>query len=113
MARYAPAAFTAAQTDTVVAAVGTGEHFVLVGYEFMVSKGCTVNVSFNLEFEDTADVNLGGHPGLAPGSGVVVRESGSEPLATGAEGQDLTITCSVPTGGSCTIVVNGRVEAIA
>lgn len=107
MARYAPAAYTGAQTDTVIVSVASGQLFVLRGYEVFVHGACSVNVSFSLEFDDTADVLIGGHPGLRPGSGVVSRAPAGDSLAEGADGQDLIFTCSAPTGGSVTLAING------
>ena len=98
--RYSPAAYTAAKTDEVIVSTPSGFMFVLTAYEVMLSKDAPVaSLSFNFEFDDTADVEIASHPGLAPGSGVICRGSPTEPIAMGADGQDLLFNCGDPTAG--------------
>lgn len=115
MARYVSGPHTAAQTDTVVVSVASGYAFMLDKYYFEVDASCTVPlVEFKLEWDDTADVRIAGHSGLRPGSG----SGESQPsaylhLAEGSDGQDLLLTCDVPTGGQATLYVNGDLVATA
>lgn len=108
MARY-PFVYTSAQTDTVLVSVPSGQGFRVTGYEFWVDRSVTAQlVECRFEFDDTTDVWFGGHPGLAPGSGVSRANAyGDESLADGADGQDVLITCDAPTGGEVRGAVNG------
>ena len=110
MARYAPAAYTSAQTDTIVVAVATGFRFVITGHSCMIDNACTVSVSYLLEFDDVTDVRIFEHKGIAPGFGVVEKGSALEPIAEGDDGQDVLVTLSVPTGGNASVTVNGFLQ---
>ena len=109
MGRYAPAPYTTAQTDAVIVSVPSGMGFRVTHYAFVVDKSCTIPYVAGLfEFDDTADVRFGGHDGVSPGSGWGEGNPGdSSGLAEGGDGQDVTFTCDVPTGGSVSVFVNG------
>lgn len=115
MARYKSGPHSTAQTDTVVVSVASGFAFVVTGYYFTLKASCTVPYAgFTLEFDDTADIPFGGHDAIRPGSGSGEKQpSPYTPLAEGADGQDILLTCDVPTGGTCTLWLNGDLVATA
>jgi hypothetical protein len=97
---------TAAQTDTVLQAVSAGQKAVITAVSVYVDHACSVDVQALVEFDDTADVRIFEHPGIAPGSGAVEGNGGGI-LAAGADGQDVLWTCEVPTSGSVVVHVTG------
>lgn len=109
MARYT-ATYTSAQTDAVLVSVPSGSGFRMQSYAATLDRACTVPyVTWKLEFDDTTDVYIGGHDGMAPGPAYgETAPYGSNGLMEGADGQDVLFTCEVPTGGQITIVVNGE-----
>lgn len=101
--------YTAAQTDTAVVAVGSGNKIVVTRCSVLVDNACSVDVQARVGFGATTtptgdDVVLS-HPGIAAGSGVV-EGNGSGMLGVGGDGEDLRITSEVPTGGSLDVVVS-------
>lgn len=105
MARYTET-YTAAATDDVLVSVPSGQIFQCTGWTCSTDAACTVNVSVSLEFDDTVDVYFAGHPGIRPGG--TFGEKGE--VADGADGQDVIVTISVPTGGSAVVTVNGQFQ---
>lgn len=95
--------YAAAQTDTALVTVAGGSRAVVTGFLLTASNANTVNVSavFGLGTTNTPTTTgvLGAHPGIAPGSGFG-RGGGSGIVGFGADGEDLRITMSAPTGGS-------------
>jgi hypothetical protein len=103
--------FTAAQTDTALVTVSAGTKIVVTGFLVTCHNANTVNVSARMGF-GTANVPaygsagiVGSHPGIAAGSGFG-RGGGSGIIGTGADGEDLRFTCSVPTTGSIDVDVS-------
>jgi hypothetical protein len=99
---------TAAQTDQVLKTVAAGEKFVVTQISAFCDKANTVDVQVLIEFDDTADVKITEHPGIAAGSGFI-EGNGAGILAIGADGQDLLLTNEVPTTGSVTVHVSGYI----
>ncbi len=100
------AKYTSAQTNTTLKTVAAGERFVVTAVDVFCDNGNTVDVSVLLEFDDTTDVTIVEHPGVAPGSGFVIGD-GSGQIQIGDDGQNVIVTVSVPTGGSVTVHVSG------
>lgn len=103
------AAYTAAQTDAAIVTVGAGLKIVVTRCSFVCDNANTVDVGVRIGFgavntPTTTGVILS-HPGVAAGSGVV-EGSGAGILGVGADGEDLRITCEVPTTGSCRVIVS-------
>jgi hypothetical protein len=100
------AAYTAAQTDTAIVSVSAGSRIVVTGSTFTCDMANTVNVSVYIGFGATTTPTTTGvlstHPGVAPGSGL--REMDT-PLGLGADGEDVRITMTVPTTGSCNVKI--------
>lgn len=100
---------TIAQTDVAVVTVGAGAKIVVTAASIVVANSNTVDVSAILGFgaatTPTTTGVVASHPGIAPGSGYA-RGDGSGILGIGADGEDLRITNSVPTGGSMTVLVS-------
>jgi hypothetical protein len=99
--------FTAAQTDTAVVTVGAGSRIVVTRCSALCDKANSVDVAARVGFgaasTPTGTGTVLSHPGIAAGSGVV-EGSGAGMLGIGADGEDLRITCEVPTGGSIDLV---------
>lgn len=102
------AAFTAAQTDTALVTVAGGLKIVVTEVEFICANSNTVDVVVRMGFGAANTPTTTGvvltHPGVPAGSGVV-RGNGSGILGVGADGEDLRITCGVPTSGSCRALI--------
>jgi hypothetical protein len=102
------AAYTAAQTDVAIVTVSSGLKIVVTECEVICSNANTVNVGVRVGFGATTTPTTTGvvltHPGVAPGSGVV-RGTGAGIIGVGADGEDLRITCTVPTTGSIRVLV--------
>ena len=104
---------TAAQTDLALATVAGGLKIVVTSLLVTASFANTVNVSVTVGFGTTNTPTLtantpvagvvGAHPNVAPGSGFG-RGSGTGILGVGADGEDLRVTNSVPTGGSIDVM---------
>lgn len=103
------AAYTAAQTDTAIVSVSSGTKIVVTEIEALCDHANTVDVGVRVGFGTANTPTTTGvvltHPGIAPGSGVV-RGSGAGILGIGGDGEDLRITCEVPTTGSIRIIVS-------
>lgn len=101
--------YTAAQTDTAIVTIASGNKIVVTRCSVTVDNACSVDVAARIGFGTantpaTTGVVLS-HPGIAAGSGVV-EGSGSGILGIGADDEDLRITSEVPTGGSIDVVVS-------
>jgi len=103
--------YAAAQTDTALVTVATGLKIVVTGFMFTAHNANSVNVSVRIGFGTVntpaygAAQLIGTHPGVGPGSGFG-RGSGSGIIGVGADDQDLRLTMSVPTGGSCDLTAS-------
>lgn len=99
--------YTTAQTDTAMVSAPPGVKIVVTRISVTLDNACSVDVQcrigFGLTTTPTGTGVLLSHPGIAAGSGVV-EGNGSGILGIGADGEDLRITCEVPTGGSLDVV---------
>ncbi len=100
------AKYTSAQTNATLKTVAAGKRFVVTAVDVFCDNGNTVDVRVLLEFDDTTDVTIVEHPGVAPGSGFVIGD-GSGQIQIGDDGQNVIVTTSVSTGGSVTVHVSG------
>jgi hypothetical protein len=100
---------TGANTDAAIVTVAGGLKIVVTSLMVTASNANTVNVSVVIGFATattpTTTAVVGAHPNIAPGSGFG-RGGGSGIIGVGADGEDLRITSSVPTGGSIDTVVS-------
>jgi len=109
---------TAAQTDdNILPAIAGGTIYVITSVSVMVSNACTVSPSVRIGFgaatltasgasgADAVSKIILSHPGIAPGSGIV-KGTGSGIVGIGGDGEELRITCSVPTTGSIFVQVD-------
>jgi hypothetical protein len=99
-----------AQTDTAIITVSTGAKIVVTHVAVTADHANTGDVGVRIGFgtantpaNDAAKVLLS-HPGIAPGSGVVIGNGGGI-LGVGADDEDLRITCEDPANGALDIVV--------
>lgn len=99
---------TAAGSNEVLKTVNSSQKAVITMVEVFCDNANTVDVDVLLEFDDTADVFVAHHPGIAPGSGFVIGD-GSGIVAIGGDAQDVIWTNEVPTGGSVRITVRGYI----
>lgn len=103
------AAYTAAQTDTAIVSVSAGAKIVVTQIMVVCDNANTVDVGVRVGFGTANTPTTTGvvatHPGIAPGSGFS-RGDGSGILGVGADGEDLRITCEVPTTGSVRVLVS-------
>jgi hypothetical protein len=103
------ATYTAAQTDAAIVTVGSGTKIVVTQIQFTCDADNTVVVNFRIGFGAANTPTTTGvvltHGGLVPGSGIS-RGDGNGILGIGADGEDLRITCSVPTGGEVRVLVS-------
>ena len=95
--------YTAAQTDTAIVTISGGSKIVVLACTVAADKANTVDVAVRVGF-GAANTPTGAgvylsHPGIAAGGGI--REAGA---VVGADGEDLRITCEVPTTGSIDVV---------
>jgi len=99
--------YTAAQTNITILTPTAGKKLVITRCSAMVANSNSVDVSVTVGLAATTTPTDEGtvlsHPGLAKGSGVV-EGNGAGELGVGAADDKLLITCSVPTGGSITVV---------
>jgi hypothetical protein len=114
---------TAAQTnDPIIDTVAGGSQIVVTEIEVLVSAATSVTPQVRIGFGATAvptepasGASVDGvalsHPGIAAGSGVV-RGNGGAAIAIGADGAELRITNSVPTGGQITVLVSYYVSTL-
>lgn len=109
---------TAAQTDdALVAAVGAGTKIVVTRIQVTLDEATTVGVAVRIGFGTASVPALGVsgadgvagilcyHPGIVPGSGMVVGNGGGI-LGVGADNEDLRITCEAPTSGTLGVTVS-------
>ena len=103
------AAYTSAQTDTAVVTQGSGGKIVVTQAAAVCDNANTVDVGVRVGFGAATTPTTTGvvltHPGIAPGSGYN-RGDGSGILGIGTDGDDLRVTCEVPTGGSVRVLVS-------
>ena len=107
--------FTTAPTNDDIVAVSAGTKIVVTAITASTDEACTVGVSVRIGFGDSlatapadqasAVGTVFSHPGLVPGA-QYGRGDGSGILGVGADGEDLSITAEVPTGGSGKCVVS-------
>lgn len=102
------AAYTAAQTDTAIVTIAGGLKIVVTEIEAICDYSNTVKVGVRVGFGTVNTPTTTGvvltHPGIAPGSGIV-RGNGGGILGVGGDGEDIRITCDVPTSGSIRVLV--------
>jgi hypothetical protein len=101
-------AMTAAQTDVAIVTAAAGTTIIVTGALFDCANANTVDVSVRIGMAQTNTPTTTGvflsHPGIPPGGGVN-RMGGGGMIAIGADGDDVRITSSVPTTGSCRAVI--------
>lgn len=100
-----------AQTNAdILGAISSGTKYVVTGLQVYADNTNSVNVQCRIGFGTTttpavdAAAVLFSHNGIAPGGGAVIGNGGGI-LGIGADGAELRITCSDPTGGALDIVV--------
>lgn len=99
-----------AQTDTSLVTVGAGAKIVVTMLQVMCDKDNTGAVAVRIGFgtANTPAADAAGivtsHPGIAPGSGIVVG-SGAGIIGVGADNEDLRLTCEDPAGGAVDVIV--------
>lgn len=101
-----------AQTDaSIVGTIASGTKVAVTAIAVTVDSACTGSVHCKVGFGATtipADSTTGAngvlvdHPGIAPGSGLVVGNGGGI-LGIGADGEELRLTCADPAGGNIAI----------
>jgi hypothetical protein len=109
---------TAAQTnDNVLPLISAGTKYVITGITVIANAANTVNVSVRIGFGASAVPTQGAsgadavtkvvlsHPNIPPGSGFSKGHAGGI-VGIGGDGEDLYITCSVPTTGSLIVQVD-------
>lgn len=108
--------FVTAQTDLAIVTLGAADRGTVVYAQATCSNSNTGDVSLRVGFAAatlptiTNDSATGGagvfmsHPGIAKGGGMVVSNGGA-PIATGAVGEDIRLTCSAATGGAVRVVL--------
>lgn len=103
--------FSAAQTDVAVVTATASQRIIVTSGFVACADTVTVSVNFRVGFGLTTTPTTTGviatNPGFIPSTnGAVV------PFPTGATqgtaGQDVRLTASVPTGGSCRVLVRYR-----
>ena len=103
------AAYTAAQTDTALVTIGPGLKIVVTEAQVSCDAANTVTVAARVGFGTTSTPTTTGmvltHPGVPPG-GALARGSGHGMVGVGADGEDLRVTCTVPTGGSVRVLTS-------
>ncbi len=103
------AAYTAAQTDTAIVTATSSQKIIVTHIVFDCDNANTVNVAVRVGLGASTTPTTTGvvltHPGVPPGSGLV-HGDGSGIIGIGADAEDLRITCSVPTTGSCRVKVS-------
>lgn len=100
--------YTAAQTNTAIVTVSAGTKIVVTRVTVTADKANSVDVAVRIGFH-TATTPTGtgcfaAHPGIEAGGGFTIGD-GSGILGVGADGEDILITCEVPTGGSIDVVI--------
>lgn len=115
--------FVTAQTDFQLVAIGATDRMVVTYGQATCANSNVGDVAVRVGFatsamptitNDSATGSLGvfmAHPGIAHGGGMVVANGGA-PIAVGAAGEDLRITCSAATGGAVRLVVSYWVDSL-
>jgi len=102
------AEYTAAQTNTAIVTAAAAERIFVTRITTVVDRSNTVDVGYRVGFGLTTTPTTTGvvssHPGLSAGSGVS-EGTGVAVIGAGAVGEDLRITCEVPTTGAIRVVV--------
>lgn len=116
-------AFDTAETDESLVTVGATDRMVVTYAQATCSNSNTGDVSLRLGFGTTTlatlTINVAtgalgeimSHPGIAKGGGMVVANGGA-PIASGAAGEDLRLTCSAATGGAVRLVVSYWIDSL-
>lgn len=104
------AAYTSAQTDTaLVGSISAGTAVVVTQVQAVCDEANTVGVGIRVGFGATNTPTTTGvlltHPGMVPGSGIS-RGDGMGILGIGASGDEVRVTCEVPTGGSIRVLIS-------
>jgi hypothetical protein len=100
--------YTALQNNVAIISNSAGTKIVVTRVSVTADKANTVDVAARIGFGATTPTTTGvvlAHPGIAAGSGIV-EGNGSGILGVGTDGQALSITSEVPTGGSIDVVVS-------
>jgi len=112
--------FINAQTNLKLIDVGATQHLEAYYYQVIAANSNSVDVSCRIGTGATAlptvtddsatpaPGTLLSHGGIPRGGGVVGHMGGA-PILIGVQGEDLYLTCSVPTGGSLRVVIQLRV----
>jgi hypothetical protein len=109
---------TAAQNnDNIMPLISPGTKYVITGITVAASAANTVNTSVRIGFgasgvpaqgasgADAVTKVILSHPNIAPGSGISKGHAGGI-VGIGGDGEDLYITCSVPTSGSLIVQID-------
>ena len=100
--------------DNIMPVIAGGTKYVVTGYSIFLDEATTVTPGIRLGFgtanvpalpsaaADAVDGILEYHPGMVPGTGIVV----SGVLLAGGDGEELRITCDAATGGSFVVRVH-------
>lgn len=106
--RTIKANYTSAQTNVSLFTVSAGSRVVVTKISFVCSAANSANVSVDVGFGTASTPSTTGviltHPNVLPGSGIV-EGNGAGIVGIGADDEEIRITCSAPTGGSCTVMV--------
>ena len=99
-----------AQTDTALITVAAGTAIIVTLFQAMCDGANTGDVAYRVGFgtantpsADAAGI-ISSHPGVKPGSGVVVG-SGAGVIGMGASNEDLRLTCEDPAGGAINFII--------
>lgn len=115
--------FVTAQTNFKLEDVAAGYRMTVWYSKVTCANSNSVDVSVELGLatatlpavsDDSATGGVGvflSSGGIAHGGGVV-ETMGGEPIAVGADGEDLRLTCSVATGGSLRVIVVFVIEPL-
>lgn len=111
--------FTTAQTDFALVSVGAGNKIVVTSISATLDEATTVSgVGIRIGFAattlpGTSTTGATGiflsHPGLVPGSGLVLG-NGAGIIGQGGDAEDIRASFEVPTGGSLRIVISYSVR---
>jgi len=105
---------TGAQTDAALVSVGPGSRIVVTRCSISVANNVTADPSCVIGFGSASTPSTSGvlfaHPGMVAG-GHYPEGNGGGDLGKGADGEDVRITNSAPTGGSFDVVLSYYVVA--
>lgn len=106
--------------DNVLPAIAGGTKYVIYGYSILLDEACSVTPAIRLGFgaasvpalpsaaADAVDGILEYHPGMVPGTGIVVPSC----YLVGGDGEELRITCDAATSGTFVVRVHyGTIES--